>query len=230
MESLSELDCLVLYTKLSSCLWAHMSGRAGSTDRLAGLLVGRARLSGTAETLVGGDPWVPMSVSRHHTARARRRSWTWWRPRLEGRAPQEGRMARRSLRSTRPEGEGGGEEMCDAVTRMAAVLVEEAEEARCRGEGLPGALGLHGRPPAPTVDSSFSFPLILLLPRRAAVWTGDGIPEAAKVGSAGRRGCALLIAAGRGGRVDGADARTGAWPHRDGAPSPERRRSAHRHH
>jgi hypothetical protein len=28
MESLSELDCLVFYTKLSSCPWAHMSGRA----------------------------------------------------------------------------------------------------------------------------------------------------------------------------------------------------------
>jgi hypothetical protein len=62
MESLSELDYLVLFTKLSSCLWAHKSGRAGSTDRLVGLLVGRARLSGTAKTLVGGDPWVPMSL------------------------------------------------------------------------------------------------------------------------------------------------------------------------
>jgi hypothetical protein len=61
MESLSKLDYLVLYTKLSSCLWAHKSGRAGSTDRSAGLLVGRARLSGMAETLVGGDQWVPMS-------------------------------------------------------------------------------------------------------------------------------------------------------------------------
>jgi hypothetical protein len=61
MESLSELDYLVLYTKLSSCLWAHKSGRAGSTDRSAGLLVGRARLSRMAETLVGGDLWVPMS-------------------------------------------------------------------------------------------------------------------------------------------------------------------------
>jgi hypothetical protein len=56
MESLSELDYLVLYTKLSSCLWAHKSGRAGSTDRSEGLLVGQALLSGTAETLVGGDP------------------------------------------------------------------------------------------------------------------------------------------------------------------------------
>jgi hypothetical protein len=65
MESLSELDYLVLYTKMSLCLWAHKSGRAGSTDRSAGLLVGQARLSGTAETLVGGDPWVPMSHNGH---------------------------------------------------------------------------------------------------------------------------------------------------------------------
>jgi hypothetical protein len=61
-ESLSELVCLVLYSKLSSCSWAHMSGRGRSTNRSAGLLVGRARLSGTVETLVGGDPWVPMSL------------------------------------------------------------------------------------------------------------------------------------------------------------------------
>jgi hypothetical protein len=66
IESLFELDYLVLYTKPSSCLWAHKSGRAGSTDRSAGLLVGRARLSGTAETLVGGDPLVPMSHSQVH--------------------------------------------------------------------------------------------------------------------------------------------------------------------
>jgi hypothetical protein len=63
METLSELDYLILYTKLSSCLWAHLSGRAGSTDRSAGLLVGWARLLEMTETLVGGDPWVPMSVS-----------------------------------------------------------------------------------------------------------------------------------------------------------------------
>jgi hypothetical protein len=62
MESLSELDYLVLYTKLSSCLWAHKSGRAGFTDRSAGLLVGQAYLSGTAETLVDGDLGVPMSL------------------------------------------------------------------------------------------------------------------------------------------------------------------------
>jgi hypothetical protein len=62
MESLSELDYLVLYTKLSSYLWAHKSGRAGFTDRSTGLLVGQACLSGTAETLVDGDPGVPMSL------------------------------------------------------------------------------------------------------------------------------------------------------------------------
>jgi hypothetical protein len=62
MEGLSELACLVLYSKLSSCPWAHTSGRAGPTDRV-GLLVDRARLLGTVETLVSGDPWVPMSLS-----------------------------------------------------------------------------------------------------------------------------------------------------------------------
>jgi hypothetical protein len=57
------LDCLDLHSKLSSCPWTHMSGRGGSTDRSAGLLVGRARQSGTAETLGGGDPWVLMSLT-----------------------------------------------------------------------------------------------------------------------------------------------------------------------
>jgi hypothetical protein len=36
--------------------------RAGPTDRSAGLLAGRAYLSGTAETLVGGDQGLPMSL------------------------------------------------------------------------------------------------------------------------------------------------------------------------
>jgi hypothetical protein len=63
MEGLFELACLVLYSKLSSCPLAHTSGRAGPTDRSVGLLVGQAHMSGTAETLVGGDPWVPMSVN-----------------------------------------------------------------------------------------------------------------------------------------------------------------------
>jgi hypothetical protein len=40
-----------------------MSGQVCPTDRSAGLLLGRARLSQTDETLVGVDPWVPMSLS-----------------------------------------------------------------------------------------------------------------------------------------------------------------------
>jgi hypothetical protein len=56
MEILSKPDCLVLYTKLSSCPWAHMLVRGGPTDSSTGLLVGRACLSGTTKTLVGGDP------------------------------------------------------------------------------------------------------------------------------------------------------------------------------
>jgi hypothetical protein len=34
---------------------------SGPTCRLAGLLAGRVHLTGTSRTLVGGDPWVPMS-------------------------------------------------------------------------------------------------------------------------------------------------------------------------
>jgi hypothetical protein len=34
---------------------------SGPTCRSAGLLAGRLRLTGTSRTLVGGDPWVPMS-------------------------------------------------------------------------------------------------------------------------------------------------------------------------
>jgi hypothetical protein len=60
MERLSKLVCLVLYSKLSSCPWAHMSGHTGLTDRSVGLLIGRARLSGTAKTLVGGDPCLSL--------------------------------------------------------------------------------------------------------------------------------------------------------------------------
>jgi hypothetical protein len=47
--ALNCLECLDLHSKLSSYPWAHMSGRAGPTDRSAGLLAGRPRLSGTAE-------------------------------------------------------------------------------------------------------------------------------------------------------------------------------------
>jgi hypothetical protein len=42
-------------------------GRLGPFDRSASLLVGRAYLSGTTVSLVGGDPGVPMS----HKPRAR---------------------------------------------------------------------------------------------------------------------------------------------------------------
>jgi hypothetical protein len=37
---------------------------SGPTCRSAGLLSGRVHLTGTSETLVGGDPWVPMSIRR----------------------------------------------------------------------------------------------------------------------------------------------------------------------
>jgi hypothetical protein len=35
----------------------------GPTCRSAGLLAGRVHLTGTSGTLVGGDPWVPMSLN-----------------------------------------------------------------------------------------------------------------------------------------------------------------------
>jgi hypothetical protein len=34
---------------------------SGTTCRSAELLAGRVHLTGTSRTLVGGDPWVPMS-------------------------------------------------------------------------------------------------------------------------------------------------------------------------
>jgi hypothetical protein len=40
----------------------------GSTNRSAGLLVGRTYLSGTAVSLVGGDPGVPISHNRRYRA------------------------------------------------------------------------------------------------------------------------------------------------------------------
>jgi hypothetical protein len=74
--ALNYLDCLVLYTKYLHVLGptcqvgeGPLTGRGGSTDRSAGLLVGRARLSETAETLVGGDPRVPMSLKPRSTCR-----------------------------------------------------------------------------------------------------------------------------------------------------------------
>jgi hypothetical protein len=39
----------------------HQLGRLGPLDRSTGLLVGRAHLSWTAASLVGGDLGVPMS-------------------------------------------------------------------------------------------------------------------------------------------------------------------------
>jgi hypothetical protein len=50
------LACLVHQAAFVS--FGHMLGRAGSTDRSADLLVGRARLTGTTEALVGGE-WGP---------------------------------------------------------------------------------------------------------------------------------------------------------------------------
>jgi hypothetical protein len=35
---------------------------SGPTCRSAGLLAGQVHLTGTSGTLVGGDPWVPMSL------------------------------------------------------------------------------------------------------------------------------------------------------------------------
>jgi hypothetical protein len=76
--ALIRLDCLVLHAKLSSRLDKVVWGifwmvfrrscglptrSVGPTDRSAGLLVGRIHLSGTAVSLVGGDPGVPMSHS-----------------------------------------------------------------------------------------------------------------------------------------------------------------------
>jgi hypothetical protein len=55
----SGLPCLLRQAVFLSS-GAHVrSGRP--TDRSAGLLVGRTHLSGTAVSLVGGDPGVPMS-------------------------------------------------------------------------------------------------------------------------------------------------------------------------
>jgi hypothetical protein len=74
--ALIRLDCLVLHAKLSSHLDKVVWGifwkvfrrscglptrSVGPTNRSASLLVGRTHLSGTAVSLVGGDPGVPMS-------------------------------------------------------------------------------------------------------------------------------------------------------------------------
>jgi hypothetical protein len=57
--NLSGLPCLAHQAIFSSSGPHVRSGRP--TDRSAGLLVGRTHLSGTAVSLVGGDPGVPMS-------------------------------------------------------------------------------------------------------------------------------------------------------------------------
>jgi hypothetical protein len=67
-----------------------MSGRVRSTDRSAGLLVGPARPSRTAETLVGGDPRVPMSHKPRSTCRRSGRSEVLLK-RREGMAPLRSR-------------------------------------------------------------------------------------------------------------------------------------------
>jgi hypothetical protein len=65
--------------------------------------------------------------------------------------------------------------MRDAVTRMAVALVEEVEKARRRGASFPapwdstGGLRLPRSIPPSSPSSS--------PPRRAAVWTWDGIPQ-----------------------------------------------------
>jgi hypothetical protein len=56
--ALIRLDCLVLHAKLSS--GPHVRSDK-TTNRSVGLLVGRTHLSGTAVSLVGGDPGVSMS-------------------------------------------------------------------------------------------------------------------------------------------------------------------------
>jgi hypothetical protein len=80
--ALIRMDFLVLHAKLSfrldKVIWGIFwkvfkrscglpTRSVGPTDRSVGLLVGRTYLSGTAVSLVGGDPEVPMS----HKPRAR---------------------------------------------------------------------------------------------------------------------------------------------------------------
>jgi hypothetical protein len=55
----SRLSCLARQAVFTS-LGPHVKS-SRHTDRSAGLLVGRTHLSGTAVSLVGGDPGVPMS-------------------------------------------------------------------------------------------------------------------------------------------------------------------------
>jgi hypothetical protein len=63
----SGLPCLAHQAVFSSSGPHVRSGRP--TDRSVGLLVGRTHLSGTAVSLVGGDPGVPMSLKPRLTCR-----------------------------------------------------------------------------------------------------------------------------------------------------------------
>jgi hypothetical protein len=88
--ALIRLDFLVLHAKLSSRLdkviWGIIwkvfrrsygppTRSVGPTVRSASLLVGRTHLSGTAVSLVGGDPWVPMSHTTYDRTLHGYRSW-----------------------------------------------------------------------------------------------------------------------------------------------------------
>jgi hypothetical protein len=53
---------------------------SGPTCRSVGLFIGRVHLTGTSRTLVGGDPWVPMSLRNNGGAAAddtARRNMRW---------------------------------------------------------------------------------------------------------------------------------------------------------
>jgi hypothetical protein len=57
----------------SSGIWMRLSKVAGVVDKVfgptcrsAGLLADRVHLIGTSGTLVDGDPWVPMSLTRNN--------------------------------------------------------------------------------------------------------------------------------------------------------------------
>jgi hypothetical protein len=86
------------------------------------------------------------------------------------------------------------------ASRFLASRQPEAPRAASGPRGGAGVARLNGSP-----GLVLLLPLLLLL-RRAVVWTRDESPEAARVGNSGRSGGSLLIAAGGAGCVDGADA------------------------
>jgi hypothetical protein len=55
-----------IFWKVLRRLCGSPTRSVGPINRSAGLLVGRTHLSGTAESLVGGDPRVPMSHTRRN--------------------------------------------------------------------------------------------------------------------------------------------------------------------